>query len=198
MSFQESVGFVQGQDNDSEKFQIISDKKMITFGDLLSEVDVKKATLSDWVKQNVAKGLLIWCDENGNPVADNILKKLKSSGKAFIRLVESAGLPSPYELTGDIAWAEGGEQYEIYNLHLEASRSCSEFGDLCVPELGSEEVTSTNFDNPHEPAYIADFENFLEARQAIEVKGILNPVQLPSRLKKLLEKQKGGYFITLN
>jgi hypothetical protein len=47
------------------------------------------------------------------------LEKAKRSGNAYVRLANSIGLPSPFELTGDPSWAEGGSLFTVYDLHLD-------------------------------------------------------------------------------
>ena len=52
-------------------------------------------------------------------------KKAKLSGQAYIKTTYNFsnfninGLPTAYELTHDPDWAEGGEKFELFNLHLD-------------------------------------------------------------------------------
>ena len=53
------------------------------------------------------------------------LKKAKHSGRAYLKINDSynvddvTGLPTPFELTGDPRWNEGGELYRQYDLALD-------------------------------------------------------------------------------
>ena len=51
------------------------------------------------------------------------MNKAKRSGSAYIKANEHYdffGLPTPFELTGDSRWGEGGELLELYDLKLNA------------------------------------------------------------------------------
>ena len=72
------------------------------------------------------EGVLAWCDENGNYFSDDkLLKRAKHAGNAYLRISENyspaaiTGLPTPYELTGDAEWQEGGKLLKQYNLELD-------------------------------------------------------------------------------
>ena len=69
--------------------------------------------------------MLVWCDEYDEVfLNDNDLKKAKHSGKAYLKIsdsytpVNAAGLPTPYDLTHDEKWNEGGEFLMEYDLQL--------------------------------------------------------------------------------
>jgi hypothetical protein len=53
------------------------------------------------------------------------LKKAKHSGRAYLKINDAfsaddvTGLPTPFELTGDPRWNEGGDLYRLYDLALE-------------------------------------------------------------------------------
>lgn len=68
----------------------------------------------------IDEGVLAWCDADGTTF-DRIrdLEKAKHAGKAYLRIVNRIGLPSPFELTGDPQWAEGGSLFTLYDLHLD-------------------------------------------------------------------------------
>jgi hypothetical protein len=75
-------------------------------------------------------GILSWCNEEGEDFEDNAaLKKAKHSGKAYLKINDSfhindvTGLPTPFELTGDPRWDEGGELYRLYDLGLDRKPS---------------------------------------------------------------------------
>ena len=75
----------------------------------------------------VADGVLIWCDKSGNEFAEERDEtKAKKTGKAFLKVtdeheeINTFGLPSPFDLSGDPSWAPGGELNVKYNLRLDA------------------------------------------------------------------------------
>ena len=76
--------------------------------------------ISQWLKPLIEKGVLSWCDEKGDgfmDVAD--LEKAKRSGRAYLKVVWRAFLPTVFELTGDPRWDKDGELYVAYDLHLD-------------------------------------------------------------------------------
>jgi DNA primase len=116
-SFRESVG--DGKQNLDGRIRVIERKGRITMKELSGIEGVSVPTLTEWVGQRVSKGLLVWCDGLGKEFSDEAsLSKAKHSGKAFIRLAYPCGLPTPFELTGDLRWKEGGEFYETWDLGL--------------------------------------------------------------------------------
>jgi len=117
-SFRESVG--DGKQYVDGRIRVIERKGRITMKELSGIEGVSVPTLTEWVGQRVAKGLLVWCDGHGKEFPDEAsLSKAKHSGKAFIRLAYPCGLPTPFELTGDPQWGEGGEFYQMYDLGFE-------------------------------------------------------------------------------
>lgn len=86
----------------------------------LQDIPVDFDTISDWTKALLEAGKLFWCDSEGNPFRTRVLEnRAKNKGTAFLRCVTPAALPCPDELTGDSAWFEGGELFELYDLDLE-------------------------------------------------------------------------------
>ena len=66
---------------------------------------VSTATISQWLKPLIEKGVLSWCDEKGHGfmgVAD--LEKAKRSGRAYLTVAGGRFLPTVFELTGDSRW----------------------------------------------------------------------------------------------
>jgi hypothetical protein len=117
-SFRENIG--QGKEYTDPRIRVIEKLGPITLKDLSGIEKVSVPTLTEWVGQRTAKGLLVWCDENGSPFPDEgSLSKARHCGKAFIRLAYPCGLPTPFELTGDQRWNEGGELYEIFDLEFQ-------------------------------------------------------------------------------
>ncbi|MDZ7598560.1 MAG: hypothetical protein U5J82_09785 [Desulfobacterales bacterium] len=96
------------------------------YGTLVSEWGVSKSALTGWVGGKVKDGILVWCDQNGTEFSeDAALKKAKRSGAAYIKINDAfhfddvTGLPTPFELTGDPCWSEGGDLYNLYDLALD-------------------------------------------------------------------------------
>jgi hypothetical protein len=76
--------------------------------------------------KRIQDGILVWCDEAGNEFCDDkVLKTAKHRGMAYLRTSENyacgniTGLPTPFELTGDPRWDEGGDLLKLYDLELE-------------------------------------------------------------------------------
>ncbi|GAB6059374.1 hypothetical protein [Desulfonatronum parangueonense] len=90
--------------------------------DLARKLGIPKSTVSDNVIKRVKSGALLWTDKNGNQFSNEARArraKQGNGGGAYIRVHEAKGLPSPFELTGDMAWLPGGEHFNMYNLGLE-------------------------------------------------------------------------------
>jgi hypothetical protein len=100
----------------------------IAIPDLAERESVSRQAIHDWAKRLLESGNLLWCDSDGNsfdtPAA---LKKAKSRGEALLRCVTPSALPSPYDLTGDPAWREGGDLFELYDLDLEGVKASSSY-----------------------------------------------------------------------
>ncbi len=84
---------------------------------------------------------MAWCDDDGAEFADEAaLKKAKHSGRAYLKINDSynaddvTGLPTPFELTGDPRWNEGGELYRLYDLALDRKQN--------IENTGSDEVSA--------------------------------------------------------
>lgn len=117
-SFMESLG--QGKKYTNKRIRLIEKYGPITPRKLSEMVEVTVPALSPWIKERVEKGILTWCDEKGDAFPDEeTLKKAKHSGNGFIRVTHPTGLPTPYQLTKDPKWDEGGELYVSYHLDLE-------------------------------------------------------------------------------
>jgi len=124
-SFMERIGQVKTYTD--RRIRVIQKTGLIAMKDLATMENVSGAALTPWVKERVEKGILVWCDERGLEFPDTRgLEKAKRSGKAFIRVSYSGGLPTPFELTGDPEWSEGGELYQIYDLGLDLDRGKAE------------------------------------------------------------------------
>ena len=108
------------------RVEFIRENGPVQYGTLKSEWGVSKSALTSWVRGKLYDGILAWCDEEGNEFEDEAaLKKAKHSGKAFLKINDAfqaddvTGLPTPFELTGDSRWNEGGDHYLLYDLALD-------------------------------------------------------------------------------
>jgi hypothetical protein len=123
-AFRENMG---GQDKKTEKYlSIIREKDRITPGNLAKIFRVSGAAISGWAWKSIQGGMIEWVDENGyHFVDDKALKKAKHQGTAHLRATETyqnetvRGLPTPYDLTGDSRWDEGGDLLQMFDLELE-------------------------------------------------------------------------------
>jgi len=117
-AFRESLG--DGKYTD-RRIQLIDRAGPITPRDLAKQEGVSGAAITGWSKNWLEKGVLIWCDDQGEVIkgADK-LKKMKHSGKAFLKVVGVNRLPTVFELTGDDRWDVGGELYQMYDLELDS------------------------------------------------------------------------------
>lgn len=129
------------------RIEFIRENGPVQYGTLASEWGVSKGALTSWVRGKLIDGILTWCDENGSEFPDEpALKKAKHSGKAFLKINDAfnaddiTGLPTPFELTGDPRWNEGGELYRLYDLALDR-RQMIEYSDsdeVSVHESGDD------------------------------------------------------------
>lgn len=128
-----------------EKLKIIKETGMMKQQDLERQTGLAKSTVSSWVNRCIAKNILVRCDEQAQLFAnDRSLKKAQREGRVYLRLAHRTRLPSPYEITNNPQWMEGGAQYEMYNLHLDADSAIltkeKPFGVLsCIPEEDTED-----------------------------------------------------------
>jgi hypothetical protein len=101
---------------------LIEKEDQITPRSLSKNEGISTAAISQWIKPWIEKGILAWCDVNGVGFS-NVpeLERTKRIGQAFVRIAERPCLPTPYQLTGDSWWDEGGEFWELYDLGIEES-----------------------------------------------------------------------------
>jgi DNA primase len=116
-SFRESLGEDKRL---AERMEVIRKNQPISSTVLSALFGISGPAVSTWVKDNVEKGILVWCDEDGDLFPDEItLEKEKRKGKALLKIAHMPGLPTPYEITGDPDWDAGGDLYKRYELGLE-------------------------------------------------------------------------------
>jgi len=118
------------QDN-IDRLNFIKKNEPVQIKQIVSAWGVSKNAVSKWIKLRIKDNLIYWCDKNGNAfINEASAKKAKLSGHAYIKTINFSnfninGLPTAYELTHDPAWAEGGEYFKFFNLHLdEKSYGC--------------------------------------------------------------------------
>jgi len=134
-SFRESAG--QRKRYPTKRFEIIEREGVITPGKLAEMAGISAAALSPWIKKSVEKGELVWVDKNNVEFVDEqSLQTAKHSGNAYIRITNACGLPTPFQLSGDPLWDDGGELFVKYDLKIdkemneETAESDFEFTDL--------------------------------------------------------------------
>jgi DNA primase len=127
-AFRETLG--QQSREDALRIKFIRENGPVQYGTLTSEWGVSKSSLSGWVRGKFYDGVLSWCGEDGYEFDDDpALKKAKHSGKAYLKINDSfhvndvTGLPTPFELTGNPHWDEGGELYRLYDLGFDRKQS---------------------------------------------------------------------------
>ena len=132
-AFRESLG--EGQRYTDHRMRVIEEFGVITPRALSEKDGVSTASISQWLKPLIQRGVLNWCDEKGlgfKDVAD--LEKAKRSGRAYLTVLGGKRLPTLFELTGDPGWDRGGDLHAAYDLHLDDCEGEQEFyqGDETV------------------------------------------------------------------
>ena len=136
-SFRESIGEEQRYTDD--RIRLIEKEGRMTPRALSEKTGVSTATISQWIKPLIGKGILSWCDEKGlgfKDVAD--LEKSKRSGRAHLKVAGGRFLPTAFELTRETRWDKEGELYIAYDLHLD--------GDVCDQVYHQDEETVSDQD----------------------------------------------------
>jgi DNA primase len=130
-AFRENMGDQSKKTED--RLKVVMDQGLILPKDLAKKLGLSGTTISDWSKKKIQEGTLVWCDEYGQPFWDEKdLKKAKHTGKAYLKVSDAytrpnvAGLPTPFELTKDNRWNEGGELLLEYDLDLEVKPKADE------------------------------------------------------------------------
>ena len=117
-SFKESIG--EGHRYTDDRMLLIEKEGQLTPRALSEKDGVTTASISQWLKPLIDRGVLDWCDEKGNgfmDVAD--LEKAKRSGRAYLTVSGGKRLSTVFELTGDPGWDKDGDLYAAYDLHLD-------------------------------------------------------------------------------
>ena len=87
---------------------------------------IKRQSVSNWIAPRVKESIIGWCKEDGDEFTDDVdMRKTQRSGKGYVKISDSynvaniIGLPTPYDLTGDSDWNEGGKLLKKYDLKLD-------------------------------------------------------------------------------
>lgn len=103
-----------------QRLETVRTAEKITMTELAEREGVTKQTIHKWAKGLLDTGTLYWRDAEGNPFSRPVsLKRSQAQGKAFLSCVRPSALPSPYELTENPEWLEGGVLFKRYDLDLE-------------------------------------------------------------------------------
>ena len=123
-AFRENLG--QESIGSEHRISYIRDNGPVQYKTMQEQWGITKAAVSSWIKRRIREGILVFCNDIEEEFSDERdLKKAQSSGKAYVMVsenysnVDSIGLPTPFELTDDPAWAEEGSMTEKYNLGLD-------------------------------------------------------------------------------
>ena len=150
-AFRESLG--EGQRYTDDRMRLIEEFGVITPRALSKKEGVSTATISQWLKPLIEKGVLSWCDEKGNGfmgVAD--LEKAKRSGRAYLTVSGGKRLPTVFEITGDARWDRGGDLHAAYDLHLDGDVDDQEFRQdeetVSGQDIIFDDESETSNDNP--------------------------------------------------
>jgi DNA-binding transcriptional regulator YiaG len=129
-AFRENMG---AQDKKTEKYlEAIRGKEKLTPGNLAKMFGVSGAAVSSWVGKRIRTGMIEWVDETGyHFIDDKALETAKRKGIAYLKISDTyqnetvKGLPTPFDLTGDPRWNEGGDLLQLYDLELEKRTALS-------------------------------------------------------------------------
>ena len=116
-AFRESLG---GGKFTDRRIQLVDKLSPVAPKDLAKVEGVSGAAITGWSKNWLENGVLTWCDDQGVGIKKKDLKKMKHSGKAYLKVVGVNRLPTPFELTGDEKWDLDGELYQMYDLGLDS------------------------------------------------------------------------------
>lgn len=147
-AFRENMG--DQSKNTEERLKVIKEEGKILPKELAKRLGVSGSAISGWSNKKVREEVLVWCDEFDEVfLNDKDLKKAKHSGKAYLKISDSyipinvAGLPTPFDLTGDPKWNEGGEFLLRYDLELKikpvADKVFTPVKEVLIPHLNTPE-----------------------------------------------------------
>jgi len=137
-----------------KRLALISKEGKMTVKRMAKMTNVSAAAISQWLNPLISKGILSWCDENEEKFQDvESLEKAKRSGKAYVRINGTLGLPSPFELTGDERWLADGELFRKYDLELEDADNQVSLNDAVVditPDIAQDLDKIIDFSKMHQ------------------------------------------------
>lgn len=147
-AFRENMG--DQSKNTEARLNVIKEEGKILPKELAKKLGVSGSAISGWSNKKVREEVLVWCDEFDEVfLNDKDLKKAKHSGKAYLKISDSyipinvAGLPTPFDLTGDSHWDEGGKLLLKYDLELkikpEPDKVFSGVKEVFTPDLNTSE-----------------------------------------------------------
>lgn len=124
-TFREGMG--QYKKSTQERLNFIKENGPVKIKDISKHFGVSESAISSWSRKLIQEGCLYWCNKKGEPFSDEKEeKRAKSTGNGYLMLSSeshssknSMGLPTPYELTEDPDWGEGGRLYKKYDLKLD-------------------------------------------------------------------------------
>ena len=103
-----------------ERIQFVAAKGVATQRMISEAFNISRPAVSKWLTPLVEKGVLAWCDAQGRPFVDErTARTAKHSGAACLKVTAQRTLPTPFEVSGDPSWAEGGDLFKLYDLHLD-------------------------------------------------------------------------------
>jgi hypothetical protein len=183
-----------GQDKKTEKYlAVIKEKERITPGNLAKMFRVSGAAISGWVGKRIKEGVIEWCDENGyHFLDDKALETAKHQGTAYLKAMETyqnetvKGLPTPFDLTGDPRWNEGGDLFQLFDLQLEKRTALSTVF-TGVKEVFTPELNTVNED---------EIVNMIEY-SGDELDGVNVFSQIPGERKNNLKVEDGGLKVPI-
>jgi DNA primase len=161
-AFKENMG--QASRANQERLSFFESKTSVNFKEIKKQWGISPSAISAWVRKQVNDGNLVWCNEEGRDFTDdNELKKMKSSGNAYLKLSSGyeskrvTGLPKVFDITKDPEWAEGGRNYKLYDLELSKVSDCKGIGNDSARVFTGVQGVFTPGMNTHED--IQSFDN---------------------------------------
>jgi len=157
--------------------------------------------ISGWTHKITSAGIIEWCREDGSPFSDqDELKKAKHSGTAYLRICthyeneRPTGLPTPFELTKDPKWDEGGEFLKQYDLQLKLNPGTPQTIDRDAEEV-SKPVSDRLNSNPDNETTIPKEEKSSENNSDDEpLLNVKDATQLQEEFSDIV-KFSSGHFI---
>ena len=124
-AFRENLG--QESKGNEVRITYIEENGPVQYRDLEEAWGIKRQSVSTWIAPRVKEGVIVWCGEDGNEFTDEKeMRKVQRSGKGYVKVsasynaADTIGLPTPYDLTEDPDWDEGGGLLKKYDLKLDS------------------------------------------------------------------------------